>query len=128
MFKFRIKGGKLDKSLRKDEVATMARVSARRKPEGVGTDLRKHGRLLNPAKLERYLRDHPSLIPSLRRHAIAYLEFKHQIESLLPRHIVALESPAPLPFDETLYNIERMPVLMKGYYDTMKSEKNIEES
>ncbi|KAH7161314.1 Clr5 domain-containing protein [Dactylonectria macrodidyma] len=115
MFKFRIKAWSLNKSLRPGEVLAMARVKARREATGRGADFWRYGRPVTPAKLERYLRDHPHIAAQLKKHVPEDVFTKGHIEALLPAHIVVLTPCRALKLDADMHSLEGLMASLDHY-------------
>lgn len=117
MFKSRIKAWKLTKNLRPDEVLAMARVQARRDAKGIPAEFWRHGRVVRPDRIERFLSNHPHVVTKLRQYVPADAMMRGRIEALLPPHIVVLAPMTPLQFDDQLHSAESIIVGLKGYLE-----------
>ncbi|KAH7126252.1 Clr5 domain-containing protein [Dactylonectria estremocensis] len=115
MFKFRIKGWKLNKSFRPKEALAMARVKARRETTGKGAGFWRYGRPVTPAKLERYFCNHPHTAAQLKKYALEDVFAKGHIEALLPAHIVGLTPSRALKLDKDMHSLEDLMASLNYY-------------
>lgn len=106
MFKARIKGWGLLKNLRRDEALAMTRVKAHREVTNTPCEFWRHGRLVSPQKLERFLRDNPNVVDKAKSLASEDQAGNSWIEAILPSHIVALSPMEPLQLNDELHFTE----------------------
>lgn len=103
MFKDRFRAWHLYKNLQPDEALGLLRIKAYRNAVDLSVRMQfsRYGRPISERRLERYLRDHPSLQSKLQRHPPDEDTIDNLIEIFLPsRGLVALGTPQKYLRDE----------------------------
>ncbi|CAM1506254.1 Fc.00g058950.m01.CDS01 [Cosmosporella sp. VM-42] len=115
MFKTRTKSWGVNKNLRADEVLAMVHVRSRREEKGIDSEFWRHGHLVTPGKLERYLRQNPDVEAKLKKSTPKMESAGGYVEGHLPAHIVVLEPSPPLRLDQDLHTVENMLLAVRNY-------------
>lgn len=95
MFKDRFRHWRLSKNLQPDEVLALCRIKLNRDAVGAPLEFYRYGKLVTPAKLERYLCDHPNLQAKLASFVPDEVTTDRLIDNFLPAHHLVALTPCP---------------------------------